>query len=75
MDSAPVQEDANVSRNQIILYCLVGGVFGMHHFALGRYRWGVLYLATLGVIGVWWIMDFFEVMTYFHFFISVFLLC
>ena len=33
------------------------GLLGLHHFYLGRPGWGVLYLFTLGLFGVGWLVD------------------
>lgn len=33
------------------------GIIGMHHFYLGRYCWGFLYLFTLGLFGLGWLSD------------------
>eukprot|EP01062_Namystynia_karyoxenos_P047965 TRINITY_DN36387_c0_g1_i1.p1 TRINITY_DN36387_c0_g1~~TRINITY_DN36387_c0_g1_i1.p1 ORF type:complete len:400 (+),score=78.11 TRINITY_DN36387_c0_g1_i1:72-1202(+) len=36
---------------------LVGGIFGLHHWYLQRYRHMLVYMATLGLFGVGWIRD------------------
>ncbi|CAD5112164.1 DgyrCDS1399 [Dimorphilus gyrociliatus] len=33
------------------------GIFGMHHFYLGRCCWGFLYLFTFGLCGLGWLSD------------------
>ena len=30
---------------------------GGHHYYLGNIKWGVLYTATLGVLGIGWLID------------------
>ncbi len=35
-------------------------ISGLHHFYLRRYCWGALYLATVGVFGIGWLIDFFR---------------
>ncbi|MFD8421685.1 MMPL family transporter [Streptomyces sp. NPDC059466] len=33
------------------------GVFGIHHFYLGRKKWGLVHLFTLGICGLGWLVD------------------
>ncbi|ELU07495.1 hypothetical protein CAPTEDRAFT_59447, partial [Capitella teleta] len=33
------------------------GIFGAHHFYLGRTFFGVLYVTTFGLLGVGWLVD------------------
>lgn len=42
------------------LLCFPLGFLGLHHFYLRRYGFGFLYLFTLGLCGVGWIVDFFR---------------
>ncbi len=35
------------------------GVFGVHHFYLGKIGRGILYLLTGGVLGIMWLVDLF----------------
>ena len=37
------------------------GLFGAHHFYLRRFSFGVIYLCTLGLCGVGWLVDIFRV--------------
>jgi TM2 domain-containing membrane protein YozV len=37
------------------------GLIGLHHFYLRRYAFGVLYLFTLGLLGVGWLVDGFRI--------------
>lgn len=39
------------------LICLLGGLFGAHHFYLGNKKLGLFYVFTLGVFLVGWIID------------------
>src|SRR6218665_2104757 len=44
-------------------YCLgatPAGLFGAHHFYMGRIAFGVFYMLTLGVCGIGWIVDWFR---------------
>ena len=43
------------------LLCLMFGLFGAHHFYLRRSSFGVIYLCTLGLCGVGWLVDIFRV--------------
>ena len=36
------------------------GFLGLHHFFLHRRWWGILYLCTLGLAGIGWIIDLFR---------------
>lgn len=42
------------------LLCFPLGFLGLHHFYLGRPAFGVLYILTLGVGGLGWLVDFFR---------------
>lgn len=42
------------------ILCFPFGFLGLHHFYLGRPAFGVLYILTLGVGGLGWIIDFFR---------------
>lgn len=35
------------------------GAFGFHKFYLGKIGWGILYLFTLGIFGIGWLIDLF----------------
>ncbi|XP_012943818.1 uncharacterized protein LOC106013227 [Aplysia californica] len=36
------------------------GILGAHHFYLGRFTWGLIYMATAGVFTIGWILDVFR---------------
>ena len=37
--------------------CLFFGVFGIHHFYVGKIKMGILYLLTGGLLGIGWVVD------------------
>ena len=37
--------------------CLIFGIIGAHHFYTGKMGMGVLYILTLGLFGIGWIID------------------
>ena len=39
------------------LLCLLGGMFGLHKFYRKEYKKGFLYLFTLGLFGIGWMVD------------------
>ena len=45
------------SRMIAFLLCFFLGFFGAHRFYVGRYLMGVVYLFTLGLFGVGWLVD------------------
>ena len=45
------------SRTVALVLCILLGYFGAHRFYVGRYGLGVLYLLTIGVFGVGWLVD------------------
>lgn len=46
--------------NAYVLGATPAGLFGAHHFYLGRIAFGVYYMLTLGGFGVGWIVDWFR---------------
>ena len=45
------------SRGIALLLCVFFGYFGVHRFYAGRYLMGALYLVTLGLFGIGWLVD------------------
>ncbi|MFE3825927.1 MMPL family transporter [Streptomyces sp. NPDC059092] len=57
---APAEPPAGHRRASVgiaYLWWFPLGLFGAHHFYLGRTRRGVLYLCTVGLLGIGWLID------------------
>lgn len=52
----PAVSDKNKSTMMIL--CFLFGIFGVHHFYAGRWKMGLLYLFTGGIVGIGYIVDF-----------------
>ncbi len=44
-------------RKILLIICILGGWFGLHHFINGKIGKGILYLFTFGLFGIGWIID------------------
>lgn len=44
-----------------LLLCVFGGYFGLHYFYVGKIGMGILYLCTVGLFGIGWIVDIIKV--------------
>lgn len=49
------------SKTTALMLCLFLGEFGAHYFYVGRFGMGLLYLLTLGLFGIGWIVDIFRI--------------
>ena len=58
-DKPPPQTSTVPFRSLTLSYILACplGILGLHHFYLGRHRFGVLYLCTGGMLMMGWILD------------------
>ena len=45
------------SRTAALVLCVLAGYLGAHRFYAGRYGLGILYLITLGIFGLGWLVD------------------
>lgn len=45
------------SRSVALVLGILGGVFGLHRFYVGRTQSGVIMALTLGGLGMWWLYD------------------
>lgn len=48
---------SNRNRFVALFLCIFGGYLGLHHFYAGRWKMGILYLLTVGLCGIGWILD------------------
>ena len=51
------------SRMTAFILCLLFGVFGVHQFYAGNKGKGILYLFTVGLFGIGWLIDLFLILT------------
>lgn len=51
------KQTANKKKNIALILCLFGGYFGLHHFYVGKIGMGILYLCTVGLFCIGWIVD------------------
>lgn len=51
------QRESTKSKVVALILCILGGYLGLHHFYTGKTGIGVLYLFTVGLFGVGWIVD------------------
>jgi len=49
-------------RGVALILCLFFGWFGAHHFYVGRFGMGLLYMFTLGLFGIGWLIDIFLIL-------------
>lgn len=45
------------SKKTALWCCILGGLFGVHQFYVGKFGKGLLYLFTAGLFGIGWIID------------------
>jgi TM2 domain-containing membrane protein YozV len=50
-------EASERSRSVALVLGLLGGVFGLHRFYVGRVQSGVAMVITFGGLGIWWLYD------------------
>lgn len=48
-------------KKTALLLCVFGGYFGLHYFYVGKIGTGILYLCTVGIFGIGWIVDIIKV--------------
>lgn len=52
-----VTQTSDKSKKTALMCCIFGGIFGAHHFYVGRYGMGLLYFFTAGLGIIGWILD------------------
>lgn len=50
-------------KTTALLLCIFLGVFGAHQFYVGKIGKGLLYLFTVGLFGIGWIVDIIKILT------------
>ena len=49
-------------KRTALILCLIGGVFGLHQFYVGRIGKGLLYLCTMGLFFIGTVLDFISIL-------------
>lgn len=57
MNAQPVLQPRDLAITYILWFFL--GLFGIHHFYLGKFGRGLLWLLTGGLLGIGWLVDLF----------------
>ena len=52
-----VTPTSDKSKTVALLLCIFLGLFGIHRFYVGKIGTGLLYLFTVGLFGIGWIVD------------------
>lgn len=58
-----VTNTSDKSKKTALMLCIFGGIFGLHHFYVGRIGKGILYLFTGGLFTLGWIADMIKIPT------------
>ena len=53
---------SNKNKKVALILCLLGGVFGLHYFYVGRWGKGFLFFFTCGFFVIGWILDIFSIL-------------
>ena len=63
-DGTTKQADAiRKSKTIALILCIFGGYFGLHYFYAGKIGKGILYLCTVGLFGIGWLVDIAKIAT------------
>lgn len=46
-----------------LILCILFGYLGVHYFYVGKVTMGIIYLLTVGLFGIGWIVDIFRIMS------------
>ena len=52
-----VTNSTDKKKGIALILCVIGGIFGLHQFYVGRYGKGFLYLCTAGLFFIGWLKD------------------
>ena len=52
-----VTHSSDKKRGVALALCLIGGIFGLHQFYVGRIGKGILYACTAGLFFIGWLGD------------------
>ena len=55
-NTVPVQPKSKIAA---LIMCIFFGYFGVHQFYVGKVGMGILYIFTIGLFGIGWIIDIF----------------
>ena len=61
--STYVTSTSDKSKTVALLLCIFLGIFGAHHFYVGRIGKGILYFFTAGLFGIGWLIDIFKILS------------
>ena len=57
-----VTSSSDKSRGIALVLCIIGGMFGLHQFYVGRFGKGFLYMFTAGLFMLGWIGDLLKIL-------------
>jgi len=57
LDHTLPEEYSSKNRMVALILCIVFGMFGLHYFYVRKTGMGILYLLTVGVFGIGWLID------------------
>ena len=57
-----VTNSSDKSRGTALVLCIIGGMFGLHQFYVGRIGKGILYACTAGLFFFGWIGDLLKIL-------------
>lgn len=52
-----IVQKSSKNKTTALILCVLLGYFGIHHFYVGKTGMGILYLLTVGLFGIGWIVD------------------
>jgi len=62
MEKQYVVQTSDKSKQTALLLCIFGGVIGLHHFYAGNIGKGLLYICTVGIFCIGWILDIIKIL-------------